>query len=277
MEIGKIQILQIKRFTQHGAYLKDTSCDQEVLLPNKFILKDFKVEDSIKVFIYTDSLDRPVATTQTPYGTLEDILFLKILSIQANGCFLDLGIDKDIFMPSKAPYRFHIGQSVGVRITKDKQNRLIAGLGIKEHLIPYPHKTKYIQIEILPFEKTPLGIGCVVNKKYYGLLYQNQIFSPVALGKKTPAYITNIRSDGKLDLSLKPINNTTEDKSRLLELIAKNKILELDFNSSPEIIKQTCQMSKKSFKTLINALLKESKIKILESSKHPGQKSIHLI
>lgn len=273
---GKIQKLQISRFTDNGAYLKDQA-EEEVLLPNKFVLDDFKVGDFIEVFLYTDSLDRPVATTQKPYGTIDDILTLKIISIEENGCFLDIGIDKDIFMPTKAPKRFKIGDFVAVRITLDKQGRLIARLGIKEHLKPYKINTPYVKVDILPFEKTPLGIGCVVNDEYYGLLYQNQIFSPLEIGQKTTAYISKIRPDGKLDLSLKPIGDKSEEKMRLLELISEHKILELDFDSSPEEIQTICQMSKKSFKTLINTLVKESKIKITDSSKHIGKKSIHIL
>ncbi|MDO7253003.1 S1 RNA-binding domain-containing protein [Helicobacter cappadocius] len=275
MQPGKIQKLQISRFSDNGAYLKD-SFEEEVLLPNKFVSQDLKIGDFIEVFLYTDSLDRPVATTQKPYGVVDEILTLKIISIEEKGCFLDIGIDKDIFMPTKAPKRFKIGEFVAVRITLDKQGRLIARLGIKEHLKPYKFNIPYVKVEILPFEKTPLGIGCVVNEEYYGLLYKNQIFSPVQIGEKNIAYISKIRSDGKVDLSLKPIGDKSEDKIRLLKIIAEHKILELDFDSPPEEIQKTCQMSKKSFKTLISILLKESKIKILDSSKHAGKKAVHI-
>ncbi|PAF54254.1 hypothetical protein BKH42_01765 [Helicobacter sp. 13S00482-2] len=276
MHPGKIQKLQISRFSENGAYLKD-SFEEEVLLPNKFVLEEFKVGDFIEVFLYTDSLDRPVATTQKPYGVVDEILALKIVSIEEKGCFLDIGIDKDIFMPTKAPKRFKVGDFVAVRITLDKQGRLIARLGIKEYLKPYLFNTPYVKVEILPFEKTPLGIGCVVNSQYYGLLYKNQIFSPIRIGEKSTAYISKIRPDGKLDLCLKPIGDRSEDKKYLLEIIRKYKVLELDFDSSPEEIQEICQMSKKSFKTLISTLVKESKIKIIDSLKRDGKKAIHFM
>lgn len=278
IQIGKIQTLQIARFTMNGAYLNNAADpSNEVLLPNKFVPKDIKISDKIDVFVYTDSLDRPVASTQTPYGTLGEIVSLRVCSIEANGCFLEFGVDKDIFMPTKNPKRFEIGQYIAVRIATDKQNRLIARLGIKEHLLAYPYKNNFIAVEILPFEKTPLGINCVVNQKYFGLLYANQIFTPLTLGVKTSAYIANIRADGKLDLSLEPIGDKSKQKARLLSLIKKQKILEFDFDSSPEAIKENFQMSKKSFKTLINILSKESKIKIVDSVKNLGKKAIQAI
>lgn len=278
IQIGKIQTLQIARFTMNGAYLNNAADpSNEVLLPNKFVPKDIKINDKIDVFVYTDSLDRPVASTQTPYGTLGEIVSLRVCSIEANGCFLEFGVDKDIFMPTKNPKRFEIGQYIVVRIATDKQNRLIARLGIKEHLLAYPYKNNFIAVEILPFEKTPLGINCVVSQKYFGLLYANQIFTPLTLGVKTSAYIANIRADGKLDLSLEPIGDKSKQKARLLSLIKKQKILEFDFDSSPEAIKENFQMSKKSFKTLINILSKESKIKIVDSVKNLGKKAIQAI
>lgn len=274
MLTGKIQSLQVARFTPFGAYLKVG--EEEVLLPNKFVTESLKIGDFLEVFLYTDSLDRPVATTQKPLGEIGEILALNIVSIQDNGCFLDLGIDKDIFMPSKNPKRFQIGQSVVVVLTNDKQNRLIAKLGIKERLLPFKGSLKYKKVTILPFETTPLGIGCVVNQKYYGLLYKNQIYSPLQIGKQSSAYIQKVRSDGKLDLSLKAFEDLNKEKERLLQIIKDKQNLELDFNSPPQEIYTTCQMSKKSFKTLINALLKESKIIIVQSSQDPQRKSICL-
>ncbi|PAF41269.1 S1-like domain-containing RNA-binding protein [Helicobacter sp. 11S02596-1] len=274
MQIGTIQTLPIARFTQNGAYLKAT--DTEVLLPNKFLTKSLDVGDCMEVFLYTDSLDRPVATTQKPIGTLGEILALKVVSIEENGCFLDLGIDKDIFMPSKNPKRFRIGKPVVIRLTLDKQNRLIAKLGIKEHLAPFKGKNRPLSVAILPFEITPLGIGCVVNQKYYGLLYKNQTHTPLEIGKTSRATIQKVRPDGKLDLSISTLANLGDEKKRLLDIIAKTNPLELDFNSPPEQIHTICQMSKKSFKTLINALLKENKIKILPHPQDPLRKCICL-
>lgn len=147
----------------------------EVLLPNKFCPSGAKVGDEVQVFIYTDSQDRFIATTQSPLATLGQIAFLRVVSVGQNGVFLDLGLDKDIFMPSKNPKSYALDSLVAVKICADKSHRLIAKKGIKDTLKPYKAKHsgahRGTKVEILPFEISPLGVGCIVEGKYYGLLY----------------------------------------------------------------------------------------------------------
>lgn len=147
----------------------------EVLLPNKFCPSGAKVGDEVQAFIYTDSQDRFIATTQSPLATLGQIAFLRVVSVGQNGVFLDLGLDKDIFMPSKNPKSYALDSLVAVKICADKSHRLIAKKGIKDTLKPYKAKHRGAhrgtKVEILPFEISPLGVGCVVEGKYYGLLY----------------------------------------------------------------------------------------------------------
>lgn len=147
----------------------------EVLLPNKFCPSSAKVGDEVQAFIYTDSQDRFIATTQSPLATLGQIAFLRVVSVGQNGVFLDLGLDKDIFMPSKNPKSYALDSLVAVKICSDKSYRLIAKKGIKDTLKPYKAKHRGAhrgtKVEILPFEISPLGVGCIVEGKYYGLLY----------------------------------------------------------------------------------------------------------
>lgn len=147
----------------------------EVLLPNKFCPSGAKVGDEVQAFIYTDSQDRFIATTQSPLATLGQIAFLRVVSVGQNGVFLDLGLDKDIFMPSKNPKSYALDSLVAVKICADKSHRLIAKKGIKDTLKPYRAKHsgahRGTKVEILPFEISPLGVGCIVEGKYYGLLY----------------------------------------------------------------------------------------------------------
>lgn len=147
----------------------------EVLLPNKFCPSGARVGDEVQAFIYTDSQDRFIATTQSPLATLGQIAFLRVVSVGQNGVFLDLGLDKDIFMPSKNPKSYALDSLVAVKICADKSHRLIAKKGIKDTLKPYRAKHRGAhrgtKVEILPFEISPLGVGCVVEGKYYGLLY----------------------------------------------------------------------------------------------------------
>lgn len=147
----------------------------EVLLPNKFCPSGAKVGDEVQAFIYTDSQDRFIATTQSPLATLGQIAFLRVVSVGQNGVFLDLGLDKDIFMPTKNPKSYALDSLVAVKICADKSHRLIAKKGIKDTLKPYRAKHRGAhrgtKVEILPFEISPLGVGCIVEGKYYGLLY----------------------------------------------------------------------------------------------------------
>lgn len=147
----------------------------EVLLPNKFCPSSAKVGDEVQAFIYTDSQDRFIATTQSPLATLGQVAFLRVVSVGQNGVFLDLGLDKDIFMPSKNPKSYALDSLVAVKICADKSHRLIAKRGIKDTLKPYRAKHRGAhrgaKVEILPFEISPLGVGCIVEGKYYGLLY----------------------------------------------------------------------------------------------------------
>lgn len=307
--IGRIQKLFIQRFTQNGAYLSDTPLrssapsesrlefhsytppnpqPKEVLLPNKFTSENLKIGDEIEVFVLTDSQDRPVATTQIPKAQCGEIAVLEVVSIESQGCFLDLGLDKHIFMPSKAPQRFKLHQKVVVAIMLDKQSRLIAKLGIKSYLkgsnqlagqaskFPALHSSHTIHPNhtihrALVFEKTPLGFGCVLSPLHptqnaegkffqdglYGLLYASEI--PKGLdpypGLELQVKIKKVRADGKLDLSL--ALDSKNQKQKLLDSMP----LSLDFSSSPESIFQSLQMSKKNFKRLINELTREGKVK----------------
>lgn len=297
----------------------------EVLLPNKFCPSGAKVGDEVQAFIYTDSQDRFIATTQSPLATLGQIAFLRVVSVGQNGVFLDLGLDKDIFMPSKNPKSYALDSLVAVKICADKSHRLIAKKGIKDTLKPYRAKHRGAhrgtKVEILPFEISPLGVGCVVEGKYYGLLYawqgnhkaksthrdfaskdstrkdfchrdfsQKSSQNPhkidssevlkklgLSLGVKSSAFIQNVRSDGKLDLSLQSKANTKDEAQKVLEILHSlqkaNKVLEFHYDSPPQLLDKTFGISKKAFKRVLSHLiatscieLREGKITLLDSA-----------
>lgn len=297
--IGKIQKLFVQRFTQNGAYLSHmpfgleahsheclhslNSQLKEVLLPNKFVSDGLRVGDEIDVFVLTDSQDRPVATTQIPKAQCGEIAALEVVSIESQGCFLDLGLDKHIFMPSKCPQRFKLQQKVVVAIVLDKQSRLIAKLGIKTYLAVLNQgamtgrnpnlPAQYSAWRALVFEKTPLGFGCVLaslqptqtsratsifsQKGFYGLLYAVELPKGLSVypGLELDVKVKKVRADGKLDLSL--ASNPNDQKQKLLDSMP----LSLHFSSSPESIFKSLQISKKLFKRLINELTREGKVK----------------
>lgn len=250
MQIGICQTLSIKRFSPHGAYLIDEH-QQEVLLPKKFVTQDFKIHDKIQVFISTDSNDRIVATTQIPYAQCNQIAILQIKSIEPWGCFLDMGLDKDLFMPTKNPSRFHEKQKVCVFITLDKQNRMIAKLGIKEHLLPLKQNKRYYKMQAFIFEKTPLGFGCVVDHQYYGILYHDELKTSLEFFKPYDVMIKKVRLDGKLDLML----DSSYLIAKLKRQLKQEGFLDFNYNSHPKDIEKAFGISKKLFKKTISALI----------------------
>lgn len=234
----------------------------EVLLPNKFLPPQHHINDKLEVFVYTDSKDRPIATTQRPKAQYNDIAILEVIGHNAFGCFLNLGIDKDLFMPCKNPTRFILNQKVAVIITLDKQSRLIAKTDIQSFLHKTPAFAPHSKVNAFVFERTPLGFGCAVQgekdtKKYYGLLFHNAIPQGecVNLGTYINAYTQGYRPDSKLNLTLFAPHNDAQ-KSLLLDSMP----LDLNFSASPETIFERFHISKKLFKRLINELVREGEI-----------------
>lgn len=277
--IGKVQKLLLARLSPHGAYLvarhtQNTLAQNalannqpplyEVLLPNKFLPPQSKLGEELEVFVYTDSQDRPIATTQTPKAQCGDIAVLEVVGHSAFGCFLDLGIDKDIFMPSKTPTNYRLRQKLAVRLMLDKQGRLMAKRNIKSTLRPAKAFAMHSKLRVFVFEQTPLGYGCVVENNYYGLLFKHQVpqGADIHIGTYINAYVQshshNHHNDG-LNLTLfAPMHS--QHKQSLLESMP----LSLDFSSSPTAIFEQFHISKKLFKRLLNELVREKKIAFIK-------------
>lgn len=302
--IGQINRLQIARLSPHGAYLAPiahapkskglessergkvdssklpktapsprqiTHALYEVLLPKKFCPSQAQIGDTILAFVYTDSLDRPVATTQMPLAQCGEVAFLRVVGQTGNGVFLDLGLDKDIFMPSKTPAKYPLDSSVAVYITLDKSSRLIAKKDIQSHLLPYRARgyARGKKVSILPFSVSDLGVSVVVESRYYGLVYLPQSVrdkqkSPestlaamgLGLGLESSAFIHNVRKDGKLDLVLHKRDRADESAAKLLQVLRDNGgKLAVHYDSSPEIILSLLGMSKKALKRALSDLL----------------------
>ena len=302
--IGQINRLQIARLSPHGAYLAPiahapkskglessergkvdssklpktapsprqiTHALYEVLLPKKFCPSQAQIGDTILAFVYTDSLDRPVATTQMPLAQCGEVAFLRVVSYASNGVFLDLGLDKDIFMPSKTPAKYPLDSRVAVYITLDKSSRLIAKKDIQSHLLPYRARgyARGKKVSILPFSVSDLGVSVVVDSRYYGLVYLPQSVrdkqkSPestlaamgLGLGLESSAFIHNVRSDGKLDLVLHKQGHTDESAEKILQVLRDNGgKLAVHYDSSPEVVLSLLGMSKKALKRALSDLL----------------------
>lgn len=251
MKIGSMQFLKIARFSAHGAYLADEN-GVEVLLPNAYVSDEMRENALVWAFIYTDSEDRLVATTETPKAFVGDIVALEVKDIAAHGAFLDFGLKKDIFLPCKIAPK--IGQKIVVQIALDRQNRLIARQNFDLAKMPSNFKKK--RVEILPFRHSNLGINCVIEGKFGGILHKNDINCEVVLGQNLRGIIKKIRGNGNADLGLE---NDFGAISRMLLARLENGAIPLNFKSSSEEIFMHLKISKKAFKTAAASLIKAKK------------------
>ena len=257
-----MQHLKVARFSKAGAYLVDEN-KNEVLLPNRYITDEVIIDSLVWVFVYSDSEDRLVAITTMPKGFVGDILPLEIVDIVENGAYLDLGIPKDLFMPSKNPASLKIGQKIVIKLTLDKQNRLIARQNLASYLEKLSANSKIKNVDILPFLKTPLGFNCVVNNKYFGIIHNNDINLKINIGEHIKGVIKKIRQDGKADLALVADMNLI--KKMIVDKI-RDSALKLNFDSSSKEIFEILGISKKLFKTATNSLIKENKAQFIKDS-----------
>lgn len=268
IKLGEINTLKINRITEPGIYLE--ALDEEVvLLPNAYITKKMQVDDELEVFIYTDSEDRLVATTQTPYGLKNQFMFTKVVDTTSFGAFVDWGLLKDLFVPKnrqKTPFR--VGDSRIVRIIEDEQtSRLIGVEKITSFLSQDTKKLEKNQkVEILLFAKTPMGYKVIIDDTYEGMIYKNEIFSDLHVGEKMNAYIKNVRDDGKVDVSLQPIGKNNADDintKKVLDVLEQNfNDLPYNYKTDADTIKELFGISKKAYKRALTKLVEDNIIKI---------------
>lgn len=271
IQLGEINTLKINRITEPGIYL-EAQDEEVVLLPNAYITNDMQVDDELEVFIYTDSEDRLVATTQTPYGMKNQFMFTKVVDTTSFGAFVDWGLLKDLFVPKnrqKNPFRE--GDMRIVRIIEDEEtSRLIGVEKITSFLSSDTQKLeKNQEVEILLFAKTPMGYKVIINNTYEGMIYKNEIFSDVNVGEKLTAYIKNVRDDGKVDVSLQPIGRTNAadiNTKKVLDVLEQNfNDLPYNYKTDADTIKELFGISKKAYKRALTKLVEDNIIKIDEN------------
>ncbi len=266
LQIGVYHTLKIDRETKVGLFLVNATDD--VLLPNKYVPNDFTIGDDITVFVYLDHEERPVATTLKPLITLNSFAVLKVNYINKFGAFLNWGMEKDLFVPFKEQARpMEKDKRYIVTMYLDKQTgRLAASSKINQFLDKEPLDIEAGQeVDLMVSHITEIGINVIINGKFRGLAYQNEVFETVSPGYKTKGYIKTIRPDGKIDVSFQKQGFEAIDDSaqQVLEALKQNDgVLRLNDNSHPEEIKSVLKMSKKTFKKAIGSLYKQKLIDI---------------
>ncbi len=268
MNIGHYNTLTIARETKVGLFLTDGKDD--VLLPVKYVPKEYAIGDELIVFVYLDHEERPVATTLEPYILMDEFGLLRVNYINQFGAFLDWGLEKDLFVPFKEQARpMEKGKRYLVfAYIDEKTNRIVASSKTNQFL-SNENLTVAVgdEVDLIISHITELGINVIINDIHKGLLYKDQVYEDIRLGDRLTGYIKNIRPDHKIDVTLNKFgySNVEPNAEKILyELRASRGFLRLTDNSHPEDIKTVLKMSKKTFKKAIGALYKEKRIEIKE-------------
>lgn len=270
IEIGKYNDLEILRETSIGLYLGDEE-GEDVLLPNNYCPENYEIGQKLRVFVYLDNEARKVATNLIPKILLHEYAFLQVSAVESVGAFLDWGLVKELMVPFKEQrQRMEVGRWYVVYLDIDeKTGRLFASNKIEHRLVNEElDVSEGGEVDLLVMQKTDLGFSVIINNRYKGLIYENEIFTDVHVGMKLPGFIKSVREDGKIDVSLQPIGFLSESESYgdliTRKLYENNDFLPLNDKSAPDLIYSTLGMSKKAFKRTIGTMYKEKIIEITE-------------
>lgn len=267
LQLGKFQELTILRDTDPGLFLGDTE-DNEVLLPNRYKPDEYNIGDSLNVFIYLDNEERPIATTEEPHIKLNEFAYLRCSEVTKYGAFMDWGLVKQLFVPFKEQARpMKKGNWYIVYLyLDDKTNRLV-GSSKTNRFLSNENITvkKYDEVSIMVTHITDKGANAIINGKYRGLIYLEDIFEDIRTGDRIKAYVKKVRPDNKIDLVLQPEGyRSIEPNANYLmeELKAAGGFLPYHDKTDPETIKNMLGLSKKSFKKAVGSLYRDKRILI---------------
>lgn len=270
VEIGKTNSLKVIKEVDFGLYLDGGEKYGEILIPKRYVPADTEVDHYLDVFVYLDSEDRIIATTDLPFAEVGDFAYLKCIGVTGIGAFLDWGLVKDLFVPFREQaHPMSEGLSYFVRIYLDEETeRIVASSKTNQFLDNSPHDFEVGQeVDLIIGTRSDLGVRVVVNEKYSGLIYHNEIFTTIKPGQKIKGYVQKVREDEKLDISLQQAGYEKVDAiaQNILDKLAKRGgYIEAGDKSSPETIKHVFGISKKVFKKAIGALYRNQQITIEE-------------
>lgn len=274
IRLGEKQTLTIVKRVEFGVYLAEStqSADQErVLLPGKQVPEGAKTGDKIEVFLYKDSKDRLIATTRMPMLTLHQVGELKVVQVGTVGAFLDWGLEKDLLLPFREQTaKVQEGQTCLVALYIDKSSRLCATMNVYAYLDAHSPYQKDDRVEGTVYEiSREFGAFVAVDNRYSALIPKKELYGEVRSGERIRARITEVKEDGRLNLSIreKAYLQIGTDAERVMEAIERfGGALPFNDKASPEIIRREMQMSKNEFKRAVGHLLKTGKINITEKS-----------
>lgn len=270
IHLGEYNNLKIVRQTDNGLYLTDEEGTGEVLLPNKFVPETWELGDVLQVFIIKDSEDRLTAVTATPKIKLNEFACLQVREVNDFGAFLDWGMDKDLLVPFKEqPGKMIPGNWYIVYLYLDEQTERLAASARYQKFF----EKQFIrlkageEVDLLIDNPTELGTNVIINNRYRGLLYQNEIFEKLRRGDRRKGYVKLVRPDGKIDVTLQKTGFAKIEPNGekiLAQMKANHGYLLLTDKSDPEDIIAALQMSKKTFKKAIGTLYRQRLIRLEE-------------
>ena len=275
IKLGEYNLLEVVKEVDFGVYL-DGSEDGEILLPTRYVPQGCKPGDVLNVFIYLDMDERLIATTLQPYVKVGEFACLEVAWVNQYGAFLDWGLMKDLFVPFREQkMKMLKGNSYVVHVHLDEDSyRIVASAKVEKYLSKdMPEYNAGDEVEILVWQKTDLGYKVIVDNKFGGMIFKNEIFTDVRIGMKMPAYIKQVRPDGKIDLELQKggVKKVEDFADTLLEYIRSNGgSTPLNDKIEADVIYNTFGVSKKTFKKAVGDLYKKRLI-VLE-----GEQGIRL-
>lgn len=264
--IGNYNELELVKFVEFGAYLD--SEDGEILLPLKYVPEGVEIGDKLNVFIYRDSEDRMIATTLRPKATVGEFAALKVKDAGSIGAFLEWGLEKDLFVPfNNQREPMQVGKTYVVYIYLDESSDRITGsTKLNKYLQPADENLQEGQkVKLLVTNLTDLGYNVIIDNKYSGVLYHNEVFRNLQNGEETTGYIKKIRDDKKIDVSLQQAGfGEVKDAAGIIlqKLEEAGGTLNLSDNSDPKDIYDALGMSKKTFKKAIGTLFRAGQISL---------------
>jgi len=267
VNIGKYNTLRVIKEVDFGVYL-DGEDEGEILMPVRYVPKECKVGDSVDVFLYLDSEDRPIATTEKPYAQVGEFAMLRVKSVNKIGTFLDWGIMKDLLVPFREQkVTMTEERSYLVYIYVDEESkRIVASAKLNKFLDKsLPEYTIGQEVDLVIESETELGYKAIVNNLHWGILYENEVFEQLAKGLKVKGYIKKIRTDNKIDLSLQPIGyGKVDPMSQMIldQLKKEGGFIAVSDKSEAELVYRVFGISKKTFKQAVGSLYKKRLITI---------------
>jgi predicted RNA-binding protein (virulence factor B family) len=268
IKVGEYNTLKVSRAVEFGVYMDDGG--EGILLPKRFAPRHVRVGDELNVFVYHDSDNRLIATTQQPNAKVGDIAMLKAVAVTPQGAFLDWGLMKDLFVPkSQQITGMRVGGKYLVKLFIDEQTGRVAATEKIDRLLSNEDLTvkEKEEVNLVVYRRSDMGYVVIINGLHTGLLYFNEVFTDLEPGDKLTGFIDTIREDGKIDVKAgkRGYSKVEGEGEKILRLLKENKgFLPYHDKSDPEEIYRVFGMSKKTFKMTTGTLYKERKISFEE-------------